>query len=246
VNPGTSSRENGAAERSNGKRESRKSVESSDRDIGMRRLDDVSWRILAQSGPIDLRFAASEAERDAVYRLRKRVVVERGWGASEQLPDGRERDRFDDEAIHALGSMDGVPVATSRLVFPHPERRLPTEETFGVVVRPPGGVVDVGRISVSRDVDPPHRAVFWQLLALIWLEIRRRGFSRVCGANTTSMNRLYESMGFRVTPIGPARDHWGARRIPILMDVGETAGTIADRAAAYMGLAESLPGGSHR
>jgi N-acyl-L-homoserine lactone synthetase len=213
-----------------------RTVKFSDRDRAMSRLDDVSRRILAHTGPIDFRFAASEAERDAVYRLRRRIVGERGWGVSEELPDGREHDRFDDDAHHALGLRDGVPVATSRLVFPRPERKLPTEETFDLVVRPPGEVVDVGRIIVSRDVDPPHRAVFWQLLALIWLELRDRGFSRVCGANTTSMNRLYEAMGFRVTPLGPARDYWGARRIPILMDVGDTAGTIAERAGAYMGL----------
>jgi N-acyl-L-homoserine lactone synthetase len=214
-----------------------KLVESSDREIAMKRLDDVSRRLLSQGGPIDFRLAGSEAERDAVFRLRNRVVVERGWAGSEEPGDGREHDGYDSDALHAVGLMDGVPVATSRLVLPHPRRKLPTEEAFELIVRPVGEVVDVGRMIVARDAGPRRHVVFWQLLALIWLELRDRGFSRVCGANTIPMIRLCESMGFKVTTLGPARDYWGARRIPTMMDVGQTAGTIADRAAAYAGIA---------
>lgn len=213
-----------------------KSVVFSEREIAMRRLDDVSRRLLALSGPIEFRFAVSDAERDAVYRLRRQVIVERGWGARGELPKDDERDRYDHEALHAVGLKNGVPVATSRLVFPRPGRDLPTEAAFDVVVRPSGEVVDVSRITVTRDEENPGRGVFWQLLALIWLELRDRGFSRICGANTSAMIRLFETMGFRVTALGPERDYWGARRFPILMDVGATAGTIADRATAYMGL----------
>ena len=213
-----------------------KLAESSHREIAMRRLDDVSRRLLDQSGPIDFRFARSEAERDAVFKLRNRVVSERGWGASERPLDGREHDEYDFDALHAVGTRDGVPMATSRLIFPRPGRLLPTEEVFDLIVHPAGEVVDVGRLIVAREVDPPHHAVFWQLLALIWLELRDRGFCRVCGANTTSMIRLFESMGFEVKPLGSGREYWGALRIPIVMDVGASAGTIADRAAAYMSL----------
>jgi N-acyl-L-homoserine lactone synthetase len=212
------------------------STASSDRDVAMRRLDDVSRRLLALGGPIEFRFAASDAERDAVYRLRKSVVVERGWRSPEQFPDGRERDRYDDDALLAVGLKNGEAVATSRLVFPHIERLLPTEEAFDVLVQPSGEVADVSRMIVTRDEESPRRGGFWQLLALIWLELRDRGFSRVCGANTATMTRAYEAMGFRATALGPARDYWGALRVPILMDVGATAGTIADRAAAYMEL----------
>lgn len=155
----------------------------------------------------------------------------------EEPPDGREHDGYDSDALHAVGLRDGVPVATSRLTFPRPGRLLPTEEAFDLIVRPAGEVVDVGRLIVARDVDPPHHAVLWQLLALIWLELRHRGFSRVCGANTIPVIRLFESMGFSVKALGPARDYWGARRIPTMMDVGQTAGIIADRAASHAGIA---------
>lgn len=212
------------------------SVEPSDRDRAMSLLDEVCSRILARPGPIAWGFVNTEAEREAVYRLRGRVVLERGWRSPEESPHGRERDRYDDAGIHAVGLRNGEPVATTRLVFPHAHRLLPTEEAFDVVVRPSGEVVDMSRVIVAKDVGHARRAVFWQLLALLWLELRHRGFSRVCGANTTSTIRLFEAMGFAVTTLGPAREYWGDWRFPIRVDVGDTAGTVAERAAAFMGL----------
>jgi N-acyl-L-homoserine lactone synthetase len=209
-------------------------VEPSARDRAMSLLDEVCRRILARPGPITWGFAASEAEREAVYRLRGHVVLERGWRSPEEFPDGRERDQYDDAALHAVGLRDGEPVATTRLVFPHPHRLLPTEEAFDLVVRPEGEVVDMGRVIVARDVGQARRAVLWQLLSLLWLELRHRGFSRVCGANTTPAIHLYEAMGFAVTTLGPAREHWGELRFPILVDVGDTADTVADRASAFI------------
>jgi N-acyl-L-homoserine lactone synthetase len=212
-------------------------VDRSNRDRAMTRLDDVCRRILSGAGPIAWGFAASDAERDAVYRLRGHVVLERGWGSREEVPDGREQDRWDESALHAVGWMGGEAVATTRLVFPRPDRLLPIEEVFHLRVRPSGEVVDMGRVVVARDVDQPRRAVFWQLLSLLWLELRDRGFSRVCGANTTSMIRMYEAMGFDVTPLGPPREYWGEQRFPIKVDVGDTADIVAERAGAFMGVA---------
>lgn len=211
-------------------------VEPSDRDRAMSLLDDVCSQILSRPGPISWGFAASEAEREAVYRLRGSVVLERGWRSPEEFPHGRERDRYDDAAIHAVGLRNGEPVATTRLLFPQTHRLLPTEEAFDLVVRPSGEVVDMSRVIVARDVGHTRRAVLWQLLALLWLELRHRGFSRVCGATTTSTIRLFEAMGFAVTTLGPAREYWADRRFPILVDVGDTAGTVAERAGAFMGL----------
>lgn len=211
-------------------------VELSARDRAMSHLDEVCRRILTRTGPIVWGFVNSGAEREAVYRLRGRVVLERGWRSPEEFPDGRERDRYDDAALHAVGMRDGEPVATTRLVFPHTHRLLPTEQAFDLVVTPSGGVVDVGRVIVARDVGQARRAVLWQLLSLLWLELRYRGFSRVCGANTTPAIHLYEAMGFAVTTLGPAREYWGERRFPILVDVGDTADTVAERASAFMEL----------
>lgn len=211
------------------------------RDRAMSHLDDVCRRMLTRTGRIAWGFANSEAEREAVYQLRGRVVLERGWRSPEKFPDGRERDRYDPAALHAFGFRDGELVATTRLVFPHTQPLLPTEEAFDVVVEPSGEVVDMGRVIVAREVGEARRAVFWQLLALLWLELRHRGFSRVCGANATSAIRLFEAMGFAVTTLGPAREYWGERRFPILVDVGETADTVAARASAFMGLDSSHP-----
>jgi N-acyl-L-homoserine lactone synthetase len=197
-------------------------------------LDGVCSRILARTGPIVWGFVNSGAEREAVYRLRGRVVLERGWRSPEEFPEGRERDRYDAAALHAVGLKDGEPVATTRLVFPHAHRLLPTEEAFDLVVRPSGEVVDMGRVIVAREMGEARRAVFWQLLSLLWLELRHRGVSRVCGANTTPAIRLFEAMGFAVTTLGPAREYWGERRFPILVDVGDTADTVAERASAFM------------
>ena len=51
-------------------------------------------------------------------------MIERGWARPEALPDGIERDDWDEEAVLVAGSVDGETVACARLVLPRPGLRL--------------------------------------------------------------------------------------------------------------------------
>ena len=57
-------------------------------------------------------------ERQAAYRLRYQAVIERGWLQPADLPEGREHDEYDDQAVHILAWDGETPVATCRLVLP--------------------------------------------------------------------------------------------------------------------------------
>ena len=58
------------------------------------------------------------------------MAVEEGWITPEAVPDGEERDHFDDRALHVVGRDRDVVVARARLVLPQPGRPLPTEEVY--------------------------------------------------------------------------------------------------------------------
>ncbi len=63
--------------------------------------------------------------REAVYRLRYSVwVAEMTHAQPIHFPDGKIKDEFDDQAIHAAAISDGWPVAAVRLVTPS-EQGLP-------------------------------------------------------------------------------------------------------------------------
>jgi hypothetical protein len=53
------------------------------------------------------------------------------------------------------------------------------------------------------------------LAARGWLEARARGLERVVGSASDAAIALYEALGMAVTPLGPAREHWGEERRPI-------------------------------
>jgi N-acyl-L-homoserine lactone synthetase len=191
--------------------------------------DDLARGLVAAAAPIRLEVARSKAEREAVYRLRYQVVVSRGWARPEDLPEGMERDSFDERAIHILGWDGESLIATARIVLPLKDALLPTEQAFDLVVEPRGQVADMGRQIVSSDYTSPQHRVFAALLARTWLEIRAAGFSLICGDFTAPMLRLYRIMGFQVAQLGPARPFWGEERFPILVDVASSASKLIDR-----------------
>ncbi len=181
-----------------------------------RRLDRLAQEILEGLAPLEFRPAADAAEREATLRLRHAAVVEQGWAHEDAMPGGLERDEDDDVAVPLVCVDDGEVVGTMRLVFPAPGRLLPTERAFGLRVDPPGSAVDAGRVVVA----PSHRGarghlVMTGLAARGWLDARARGLDRVVGAASERAAGLYEALGMTVTPLGPAREHWGEPRRPI-------------------------------
>lgn len=182
-------------------------------------LRSIAQTILAKAAPLCFTTARSDAEREAVYRMRYNTIVERGWGRPDDMPDGLERDEYDDAALHVIG-LDGTqPVASARLVFPSDVAILPTEKVFGLRIEPRERVVDLGRQIVIRAYTSQQHAIFAALLSQCWLEAQSRGYYYVCGDFTPAMVRLYRRLGMQVMTLGPPRLHWGEERIPILQDV---------------------------
>ena len=191
--------------------------------------DGLASRIVGGAAPIQFRVAQSNSERQAVFRLRYQVVIERGWAQPKDLPDGLERDDYDAGAIHIVGWDGDVLAAPSRLVLPGSQSLLPTEQAFDIKVEPRGRVADMGRQIVSRDYSSVRHLAFAALLAKTWLEMRTHGFTLVCGDFSPAMTRLYRMVGFDVKQIGPSRKFWGEERFPILVDVAGSVATLLAR-----------------
>jgi N-acyl-L-homoserine lactone synthetase len=198
-------------------------------DTALALADNLASKIVDMAKPILFSLAQSDADQQAVYRLRYQVVIERGWAQPEDLPDGIERDAYDERAIHIVGRDGNILAATSRLVLPDPRNLLPTEEAFDIRVEPQGQVADMGRQIVARDYSNVRHIVFAALLAKTWLEMRNHGFTLVCGDFSPAVTRLYRMLGFEVKQLGSGRKFWGEERFPILVDVAGSVPTLMAR-----------------
>lgn len=175
-------------------------------------LDALASDIVARSG---WRFevASDEHARDAGYRLRCMAVIEQGWMPASEFPDGRERDRFDERAVHIVGWDGPTPIATGRLV--PPPGPVPTEEACGIAVEPAGRVVDVGRMTVARSHRGAGHSAFIALLASLYLEVRRREFEFACGLMSVRARSALRLLGLQVDVLGGDLQHWGEARAPV-------------------------------
>lgn len=203
------------------------------------RLDALAPQFVMRAAPIRYTLAQSAAEREAVFRMRYRVVLEKGWGGAAGFPDGLERDAHDDRAVHVVG-WDGDTIAASgRTVFPTPGSVLPTEEAFGLVIEPGGHVVDWGRTIVANRYRNVSHRVLAGLVGRSWIETRRRGFFHICGIFTQGMTRLYRRMGFHFTPLSPPQRYWNEERIAVRFDIVATAQALTRRSAIQQPTAEA-------
>jgi hypothetical protein len=109
-------------------------------------LDDLVTRLLSRTG-FEYRLAMDDQDRDIAYRIRGETVLRQGWCEPQDLPEGRERDEYDERALHVLGWDGEVPMSTGRVVLPP---HLPTEDSCGIVVEPAGKVVDVDRVGAAE------------------------------------------------------------------------------------------------
>ena len=199
-------------------------------------VDALAENALHWVAPIRFDVARTPAEREAVFRLRYNAVIEHGWLPAEGLPDGIERDSYDERAVHVVG-WDGSTLATSsRLIMPGPGLTLPTEGAFGLQIEPRGRVVDAGRFVVARAYSGIEHRVLAVLLAKTWLVMRTQGYEKACAAfASNSMIRVYRQMGFQVTVLGPPRFYWGTQRFPILFDVADASPTLLQRWSSLVG-----------
>jgi N-acyl-L-homoserine lactone synthetase len=201
-----------------------------DPDQALAAVDRLAEQAIGWIKPIELSCTRSTAERETAYRLRYQAVIDHGWLSPSDFPDGLERDRYDDQAVHLLARDQGQVIATARLIFPQPYRLLPTEEAFDLMIEPRGQVVDAGRFVVAKSHSSLEHRVLASMLAYGWLQVRSRGYSMVCAAFASkAMLRVYQRMGFRMTTLAPPRRVWGEDRSPILFDVPSSADALIDR-----------------
>jgi hypothetical protein len=174
-------------------------------------LDALVTRMLSRSR-FDYRVAADEAEREAAYRLRGSAVLDRGWRTAGELPDGMERDEYDDRAIHVVGWDRDVAMSTGRVVLPP---GLPTEEACGLVVEPRGEVVDVGRMCVACSHQSLEHAAFMGLMCRLYLVMREHGYRVACGMMSPPARALMGILGLRLEILGSERTYWNEARAPV-------------------------------
>jgi len=173
-------------------------------------LDALVDRILAAS-PFVYR-VADDHERAIAYRLRAEVVLERGWLGAADLPDRLERDEYDERAVHVIGWDGAVPMSTGRVVLPP---GLPTEKACGLVVDPPGEVVDVGRMCVARTHQDLEHSAFIGLMCRLYQVMRMEGYVVACGMMTGRAQVLVRHLGLRLETLGPPRSYWNEERTPV-------------------------------
>ncbi len=187
------------------------------KDTKLTTLDLLASRLVKGALPVRFRLANSFFDLEQVFRLRYQVVVEKGWAKPENFPEDTERDAYDERAVHILALDDGNLVGTSRLVFPQPGSRLPTEAAFGLVFEPKEGLADIGRVCVAPSYRGQNWKIFSALLSQTWIEMRNRGCTRALAAITPSFARMYRSWGLKVKVLGPPCNHWGEERFPVLI-----------------------------
>ena len=182
--------------------------------------DDLARTLLEAARPVRFDVARTAAEREAVFRLRWRVSVEQGWRRPQDMPDGLERDEYDDdgESVVQIAGWHGTTLAAcARVVYPAAGRLLPTETAFGILIEPAGRVADAGRLIVAPEYRSREHRVLGGLAASIWTAMVARGYRWVAVAISPTMAAFSRALGFDVKPLGPARPHWGEERMPALM-----------------------------
>ena len=198
-------------------------------DSPLARVDALAALAVSWVAPIHFCVAQTEKERQAAYHLRYQAIIEHGWLQPADLPEGREHDEYDDQAIHILAWDGETPVATCRLILPTAGLPLPTEIAFEVQVKPAGEVIDAGRFVVSRAYSSQEHLLLACLLARAWLEVRSLGFTRCCAAFASrGMLRVFSRMGFRYQVLAQSRSYWGCERYPLLFDVADSAASLVE------------------
>lgn len=191
--------------------------------------DALAAKLIERAKPIRFAVAQSPEDLQAVYRLRCRIVIERQWAKSEDVPDGLERDAYDARAVHVAAWDGNVLAGTSRLVLPLPGHPLPTEDAIGLEIVPRGGVADVGRICVAPGYRHASHRVLWGLLGRTWIEMRRRCLAYACCILSPAAARMYQSWGLQVIKLGPPRPYCGEERYPALVRPAESVQTFIRR-----------------
>jgi N-acyl-L-homoserine lactone synthetase len=197
-------------------------------------VDELARLTLDRAQPVRFETARSEADRQSIYALRYSVVTRRGWADPRVLPDGREQDEYDPIAIHLVARKGSALLGTTRFVLPSPDRLLPTEAAFDLRLESMR-VVDHSRTVVSPEYRDRGHLVFMGLLFQTWFEVRKRGYTRLCGTASDSVRRLSDRLGIVLDIYGPGRDYWGEIRYAYVWAPEQSYEALADRWGRVVG-----------
>jgi N-acyl-L-homoserine lactone synthetase len=190
----------------------------------------VANQLIEMNHPIRFTRVDAPDELCRIFRLRYDVVIERGWRTCDQLPDGMEKDAYDDDAVQLAAWDEGTLAATTRLIFPKAGQILPTEATFNMQIDPVGRSVDVGRTIIAPAYrDARQHRLLRGMIALVWLEVTQRGFVDFCATLSAEMLARYHTVGFEFYALGEAKMHWGQPRFPCKFDLMRTAQDLIAR-----------------
>jgi hypothetical protein len=186
-------------------------------------VDRLARRLVRRAAPVVFGLAEGE-ERDAVYRLRHRAVIERGWAAPEDLPDGRERDEDDSRGLLVVAHEGDEIVACVRLLLPEPGWTSPVERIFAVDPRELAGAAHVDRLVVARGRGGPGRRVLLGLMGQSWLTLRARGLSAYTAILSPAVLRMWLGLGFEERLLAGPQAFWGEQRSAFVMSVARPPG----------------------
>jgi hypothetical protein len=161
--------------------------------------------------------AATDEQRREVFALRGRTVVDAGWVAEGELPDGLERDDLDERATQLVATSGGRVVGALRVAWDRDD--VEAELRAHGLDLPVEGTMVLGRLVVDRPWRPRSREVtvgLYAELVRLALELRvARGVSFV----TESAIRWYRLSGIPLKVVGPPREVTGMPRAPAVVDV---------------------------
>ena len=184
----------------------------------LEQVDRFASTLMARAPAIRFQLATSVEERQAIFRLRYAVVIERGWVPPETMPNGMEQDTDDDRAVLIGGWDEKGLAAAGRVIFPEPGYRLPVERFFGLAIGPDSRVAHLDRLCVARLQRERSHCAFGALVGRCWHEMRAHGYGACCGIDSAAMTRVFRRLGLTLTPLGPPRRYWGELRSPMLFD----------------------------
>ena len=194
-------------------------------------MDALAARSVRRAAPVVFGIAGDDGEREEVYRLRHRTVIERGWARPEHLPAGLERDQDDPRAVHVTGRAGGTLVACARIILPGTGGPGPLERIFGLEAGSLGAVAHVDRIAVLRGRGDRSHRVFLGLLGRTWIELRERGLERCVGIVSPGAMRLFASLGLEPRVLAGPRLVWGEERSAVLLAPAPSPAPAARRAS---------------
>lgn len=214
---------------------------------------DLSWGTPEDMDLSDCAFAVMRADsprlRDHAHRLRYRAYcVENPFENPADHPEGRERDPFDERAVHSLliHKPTGMAVGTVRLILQdaHAPVELPIQhacadlDTLGRLCAAGHRLGEVSRFCLSREAlkearrangsrnadggprAPEGLTATLTLLSAVVGMAAAEGVSHICAMMAPTLLRLFSGFGLKLRELGPLMEHHGLRQ-PVFSHLGD-------------------------